>query len=113
LKAECNFGSIGTVSITEHFTGEAENSGHPVIPPDATSRYLKFSVKSLKYLCPLGQYTLSIHKNGNPSSKCKKVGPLLAGEDGFITETLQMTPQGELVWPFTSENPVPLSLLPT
>lgn len=118
LAAECHFIGIGKIKIQEKltestYTPEGCPPPDPITEPiDTSERYLVFTADSLNSLCPRSSYTLTIHQYNNVDCKCKNVGPLLAGVNGIISESISIGIRGELTNDLVSDN-IPLALLPT
>ena len=73
LRAECNFGRAGKITIIEHFTNEVDGltfNGKVDTPEPTTAereaaanagRYLELKIDGLNTLCPRSSYTLTLH----------------------------------------------------
>jgi hypothetical protein len=64
LKAECDFGRAGKITLTEHFENEKlsclkTNDVDTVAASD--KRYLNITVDYFNTLCPRSSYTLTFH----------------------------------------------------
>jgi hypothetical protein len=105
LKAECDFGRAGRITLTERFEGDngllTTNGIGSITLSDtnnaaAAVRYIVVSVERLNTLCPRSSYTLTFHQYNNVACKCKNVGPLLNGATSIISDSLATSSRGDV-----------------
>jgi len=130
LRAECNFGRAGKISIREHFsnendgftydgklgkdgkgTGGKEGKAEAKLAAAAT-RYLEIKIDGLNTLCPRSSYTLTLHQFNNIKCKCKNVGGLITGASSIISESIATSSQGDVQAQIANGKVEGLALLP-